>query len=49
MYALIYNDIHSCMLEPLPDHQEMAGYAPAPQAVGVHKIISLTDLINYLQ
>ena len=24
MYALIYNNILSCMLEPLPDHQEMA-------------------------
>ena len=28
MYALIYNNILSCMLEPLPDHQEMAGHTP---------------------
>ena len=27
MYALIYNNILSYMLEPLPDHQEMAGHA----------------------
>ena len=45
MYALIYNNILSCMLEPLPDHQEIPGYAPATCLA--YNIVNLTLKLNF--